>query len=1148
MPVPALALLLMGAAGAAGLWQHLPPALLVLALLWLPGRVLAPLIGPVAEEDWGTGRLAVDGALSLAVATAALLPLYVAQAPLAAAPFALAAVFLLLAAASLKQHRRGRVPPAAPASAIEIAAFAAALAALLPVALRHCGGNVDDWWDLAFVQSWLARGHFHFDEPFLHTGQSHPRFLWSVWLALQALVASCTGAEPWRTQAGPWTAAVVTMTVSAFSALAAAVFGGERRLVALSTLMTAVWLWSTEAIPFFTRIYQDKHVAAFALAPVLIAAALRSWRHVTSVPHRGVAGCAIFVGCVATATVSVHSLVYTMAAFATVVAVAGLAPSRLPACLRSRHGQCVAAALALPALYPVAQALRLAMAFGDQGIALANADNPVVRAHLALERILFAGSPGWIVHPGAVFGASAVLAMLMLPLLVRRRRQPAARVLIALTLVPCALLFVPLLAAAAGKLWVPWMLYRLGWLVPVPLLLACGLYAAWSSGAALRAAAVAMSAALLAVTATTATDRMRRDMGEHPFPGAPAPRGAALGAYRFLRAEHGSGRVLAPSGFAELVPALTGKPVVASTERQTLVFSLHEGNAYGRLRDRSEFFASHTTAERRRELAMRHDARWAVLPRRLVATGSEERWLRRYGPEALLAARDADALEPWWSSRREAAQRGLGEQWTIAFENSDYFIARRSGGDGAPTQRRDGLDPPETAMTRDGAARADAERGSGAHAATGGAAKTSGGDPARASPTWLTVLDARASDAAPLFEDPLPRTRGVLASAVGYPGGHAVAWPPPQLLTPPQPIWLGGGEPWEDLPAQVHVRLQMLTRCRVTAVRLIPYIPRLRREAYEIGVDGRIERRQAVHDAPIDMAVADPAMLRGHVDVAVRSLLGNALTLTDIQLLGDPATCEGGWRPHKRAMPMVEKPSRTRLLELAAISPHNGRPLLSLAQQEADPGRSDTAHALLVEATRRDPSLVAAWIDRGFSEDARGEPEAALRSFARAVAADSRSAWAHGCLAWAHIRRGSSLRALWHALRARSLDPYYADSWTLVAYVAHSLRLDAVAERALEAARRIDRERNWPYLARAEFAATRGDTETARKVLREYLRHMPLDAEARTRLAELGAADDATGDARASESGDAEHEAANESGAQGRRSEAVRGEAPGDAQ
>src|SRR5205085_9472121 len=111
-----------------------------------------------------------------------------------------------------------------------IAAFAIAALVLVPVALAYSGANVDDWWDLSFVRGWIASGHLGFEQmalsPDPESGASaiHPRFLWNVWLLVQTLVSRVCGGEAWRMQAGPLTAIVMLLVVSAQCALGKTLF------------------------------------------------------------------------------------------------------------------------------------------------------------------------------------------------------------------------------------------------------------------------------------------------------------------------------------------------------------------------------------------------------------------------------------------------------------------------------------------------------------------------------------------------------------------------------------------------------------------------------------------------------------------------------------------------------------------------------------------------------------------------------------------------------------------------------------------------------------------------------------------------------------------------------------------------------------
>lgn len=1133
----ALLLGALGVAGLAGGWPQVPAGLLLALLLWTPGAVLrrALLAGSAAGAGTvgtGPGCLSLQAALSLALLTLTVAPLYLTSAPLAWAPRVLGASFVLIAAVAL---RRGRKPTvSAPFAEVgrtsasgaggEWAAFALALIVLLPTLLHSSGGNVDDWWDLAFVRSWIAQGRFSVSEPFLGSGQWHPRFLWSVWLVLQSIVGAGHAEDLWRLQAGPLAAAVCTMVVSAFAALARSLFGpGDPRTIA-TILAVPLWLWGTEEIPFFARAYQDKLVAGFALAPLLLAVVVDAVEEARARRRRGAW---IAVAAVATATVSVHSLVYTMAVLASLLVVLAHHGRGSGAWLRSRPGIALLAALGAPALYPLGQALALAVVFGAQGIGLTQIDNPVVRAHLALGRILWSGSaleaadrvsPWWIVHPGAVFGPIAVVAAAGLVLAWKQRERTEARVLMLLTVVPCLLLFTPGLAGLAGRLWVPWMLYRLGWLVPVAALLGFAVGEGWRRRGKARAVSLALAAAALLIAAGSGADRLRRDMAEHPGPPSHAPRGSTLEVYRFLGGAEPSradaaGRppatVLAPPGLAELVPALSGRPVVAFTERGTLVFALDEKGAYARLRDRGRFFSSDADPAERSAVADRYGARWAVLPRGLVAGGSEERWIRRFGAESLLAARTADREGALWSSHRQGLVNGLGPGWRVVLENPDWFVVER--------------DP--AAAAADHAAAGEAGDG----AETRGTGAGGAGDPM---PAWLSVLQARPTEA----DDPEPQAWGeVLASVATSPGARASFAPPPQLLTPvAQPIWIGGAEPWEDVPAEASLTLDIGVGCRVAALRVIPYAPRPRREALEVTVDGRRSRIQAIHGRAIDIEL-DPSLLRSRVTVQVRSLLGNPVSLSDVQLLGPSSSCseagdasrDANWPVYPRPELDILEPDEAALQTLAFEHPTSGRPFLSLARRaarsahrSAGKGKEDggtqtdaaaRARALLVEATRREPSLVQAWIDLGFNDDAAGKADQGIDDFDAAMAADSHSAWAHGCAAWARYRGGRTIGALWHALRARSLDPYYADAWTLIGYVAHRVGLEGVAQSYLDGAERIDPDRNWPVLARAEFAAERGDKVLARQILETHLARVPYDSEARARLADI---DEAPGSGR----------------------------------
>lgn len=1056
--------------------------LLVLGVLWLPGAALRRRYA-LAPGSWGTGTLAVTATLSLAAWSVCLLPAYVAGAPLPIAA-GLAAVVLVAAVAALLGPAHPQASPLG-ASRGELVAFAAAVATLLPVAAAHSGANVDDWWDLSFAEAWLGAGHFTLGQPMLsplpgEAPAAHPRFLWSVWLTLQTLVSFVTGEETWRLQAGPWTAAVVLLVVSAQAALVRALAPSSTLAVALAPVAAAAWLWGSEALPFFHRAYQDKHVAAWAVAPVLIALWLELLAGGAAPPldqtrrRRRAA-----IAAASVAAVSVHSLVLTMAAcccVAAALAASGGGVAGRIAWVRGRAGDLVA--LLLPALYPFGQALALAGVFREQGISLAHADNPVVRAHLGLDRLVLISDSWWVVHPAAVFGPIAVVALLWWPWLRRRVAREIRRAVDALVLVPFACLFVPGLSAIAGALWVPWMLYRLGWMVPVAALLATGLAWLWESRRSrVAGTALALATALAAATLAggAAADRLRRDMADHPDPPPALPFGDAMTVYRYLAAEPERGAVLAMPSFAELVPTLSRKPVVAFSERGTLVFAMDEAGAYRRLRDRAEFFFRRTPLRRRNEIAERYGVRWAVFARRHADPANAGAWLSRFGPEAFLAAEMADAgrgAEPPWTRAPARVAAALGPAWRVALVTPGYLVMARDGGRGGGSAS-DGDEPESDAAL-----------------------------------AWLRPFPGVAT--APGERD--AGVRGAIARVAATPGAAIAYRPPPRFATPSLlPIWVDGPSPWEDAPAEVEIEVDMGAACPVSTLRVVAHLPRERREVLEVrarprgGAFTAAARAVAYDGRPIDLDLGGHPTTDAWV-VEVRSLLGNPVSLADVRLIGDAALCQGEWPRWREPRSAAFEPAPGEFVDLVERVPTSARALVALARRAAREGRSEAARELLVAATQRDPGLVEAWVELGFALDDEGRTERAIDAFEAAVRADSRSAWARGCLAWADWRRGRPLRAALGALAAADEDASYGDAWTILAYALADLGVGSLAERALARAETVDPDRNWPAMARADLALARRDAAAAERALIDFLERDPFDLEVTRKLAAVRAA------------------------------------------
>jgi tetratricopeptide (TPR) repeat protein len=1054
-------LLLLALAGALGWWPLLPPWLLLVLLLWLPGasalealRGLGMAGNRVAGDApelallmAGPGRLCLEVALSLLLLAAGNLPVPLLGLSWQLSPLLLALLLLPVSIGGLLRGRGAWLELGdGERAAMRRAWLAAGLAvlALLPVVLAHAGATVDDWWDIARLRSWLS-GAGGFAEPFFDSGFVHPRFTWNAWLAVQALVAGVTGGDPVALQAGPLAVCCCVMAVSGVACLATALFG-RRVELPLALLLVPVWLYGTEALPFFKRLYQDKFVAGLALGPATLALSWIYLRRPSSLAALLLFACALATACV-------HGLVYALTCFgvlALIVASWSNGGSRaLVACLPA-----LVLALGLPLVFPLWQGLSLGPVFKAQGISMLAPDNPVVAAHARLGRLLWIESGWTVVNPAAVFGPPALLALPGLWLAWRRKHQPAFAALLALSLLPALLLFVPGLSALAGRVLVPWMLYRVGWLVPVCLLAALlpAQILRWPGGARARVAGlVALSVVALSLSAPVAADRLRRDMHAHPWPRVDKPRGAAQQVYRFLAGAKGRSVVMAPLGFSELLPALSGKPVVAATERCTLVFSRNAAEAYRRLKDSTEFYLPTTSAGRREQIALNYQAGYVVVPRRLVAAGSENPWLRRTSASSYIAM------------KATAADRALGEfprQWTRVLENRDYLVFAT----GDATEEADGR-----------------------QIAGGGEDLSS----------WRKFLE--------LDPDPGPdpaEQAGLQPGSDNTPGGQTVAGlfderrlllraNPPSLSSgkTDSPNWRGAVSAWEYSPAWVELSLELPEDCLVSGVEIVPLQDSDSRQVFELSSEGHSTRRQALDGQPIALSL-EPRR-RTRVDLRLAGLLGSSPALSDLRVTGDPESC----RPRRAELPRVE-PGTGELLELAWSFPRNARAGLGLSRRLADEGRTGDARAVLAAAVAADPGLASAWVEYGLMLDQQGDFDSAVVAFRRALEGDSNHAWAHGCLSWALFRRGNLPASVYHSARALRLDEGYADAWTLLGMALRSAGARSLAESSLRRAVEEDPARAWGVLELARLLEDDGRRAEAVQLLDEFVRREPGESKA----------------------------------------------------
>ncbi|MEE8311193.1 MAG: DUF6077 domain-containing protein, partial [Candidatus Binatia bacterium] len=582
-------------------------ALATAAVLWLapsaahvaPGPAVAVIVGIALL--FGPGWLALraagstasfsPGALPAACFVAGQLVLAVIFAVVVAAGTSLATtlpvltvVLALLTLAAIRAQSGSTTtepswPTATPATLAGFTLLAVLLAASAYVLTRT--GSIDRWWYLAYVRDFLEAPMLDRTEPFLGSGRVHPRFAFQPWLMTLALWARQADIDPVRLYERIAPVLVAPLSLSAQLALGWALFARPRAARVCAVCATLVLL-SAGPLPVPARILEDKILAAAVVAPLLTAACLSH--------ARGQAAARIAVGAAAVLAL-LHPLVY---ALALLVIVPWLVLAVVSGTCERARALVLTAIVTLGAAGAAALGAPTARAVQADGATLAAPDHPIVRVHLARERLVILKPPdaetasgaSYVVNPRLLLHPLVLLALASIPLAWGRPARERAYLVPAST-VPLLVAFVPPLASLLGAAVLPWMVYRVLWVIPYGALLTVGVdrvagnarKAAWAWLLALACiatipAALALRARLGPLRAALATPTLSQE-GEH------AELHALLAAVAALPRDS---VVVAAPELAERIPAMTGRRVLSMSDRATVVFSGSRAVAEERLR------------------------------------------------------------------------------------------------------------------------------------------------------------------------------------------------------------------------------------------------------------------------------------------------------------------------------------------------------------------------------------------------------------------------------------------------------------------------------------------------------------------------------------------------------------------------------------
>jgi hypothetical protein len=457
----------------------------------------------------------------------------------------------------------------APRGLVIVAALAALLLAWGAHELTR-GGSVDRWWYLAFVRDFLVEGRLGAADPMLGSGTELARFACNSWLAGLAVWARATGLDPVLLYER---AAPVILAPLALSAAAGAVRAllHDRSAGLAAVVIAAAFYTSGGPFPALARLPEDKLLAALILAPVLWTRVLRTAERDSIDPTR-----LALVALVALALATAHPLVF-------VISLVTVGPALLIA--RAKVVAAIALVLMLSAVVPALVGFD-AREQASEAASMEASEHPVGRIHLSRDRLNELGGE-LSVDPRLLSSPLTLLALATLPFLAIRRGRERA-LLVLPSLAALLLCFVPPLTSLLAKAVTPWMVYRFLWAIPFVALLAVLVRAAASRMPLGYAIPLLCIVAIAAPETISAIERR----------GSPARTALATpettefrSLVAALRELPETSVVAAAPELSERIPGLSGRYVLAASDRATVVFAGDADIAAARLRDRAALLA-----------------------------------------------------------------------------------------------------------------------------------------------------------------------------------------------------------------------------------------------------------------------------------------------------------------------------------------------------------------------------------------------------------------------------------------------------------------------------------------------------------------------------------------------------------------------------
>ncbi|MFT4572302.1 MAG: hypothetical protein ACI8TX_000221 [Hyphomicrobiaceae bacterium] len=431
-------------------------------------------------------------------------------------------------------------------------------------------GSIDRWWYLAYVRRDLLAPTLSASEPFFASGYSPARFVANPWLAAITLWSRASSLDPVAIYEHAAPFLLVPVFVSATFSLGRSVLARSSKAVLLVPIVSLA-LWTGGLLPVLTRAPEDKFVALLALLPVAAAAAIRTLNgHRNWLPVCAAAALALAF---------THALVFALL-------LAGLAAPILVAGWKKTTAQ-VVAVLVAGTLLAGAMGVTTRTQWATAGAVVTDSAHPVVRVHASRQRTIAVSENSWIVNPNLLGHPATILALAGL-FFTSGLPAVGRSWLLGCTAIALGVAFIPLVADAAGKIVLPWMVYRILWLLPSGILLALATNGAWQRAGKLRP----FLAIVLALGAATSGGHALGQRLQPERVALAVPATKSFSSMIAATASLGPEAIVATSSeLAERLPALAGVSVLAASDRATFVFSGDPQLALQRLRSRAALAA-----------------------------------------------------------------------------------------------------------------------------------------------------------------------------------------------------------------------------------------------------------------------------------------------------------------------------------------------------------------------------------------------------------------------------------------------------------------------------------------------------------------------------------------------------------------------------